>query len=564
MSRVDIASNVEEEDTKSSHGIMQSSQVWICIILVVRFVLAYLSIMQPIGELIIERGTVKNLNWFGIPEVIEEAVERETVVIEKEVEIIVDNINLEKREKDLLRNRKMIEKYRKEMQRVNQGLTSFEAIEVDEKVSEAETFKLKISGLRLTLKDEEKKLFDWNRTLAGANLAFAAALNYDGTSQVLTKALHTRAKVNFKRLIKRSFSNLSKSDLELFYASKFTQTIEKSTDDIRRNRKDAMKQLEKSSSKSIEENQFINLERLNRAQEIVFSEVEAHVDVLQNDLDISRFIDIRVKKNVQNVMDKTFLVEVPDKEEYVVESSTIATDITPTSVLSLDAIQVIIDGLVESEQADLTDKHDFATIRCGSRVIRSGSRKTSLSISETLPLFNQMLSLLRLRFYGHRAESALNPTFPKIALGQCWSFEREGTRKNLWLLTEEDKKEAENTANDPDRGVYATLAVQLSSPTRVRSVVIEHPPKEISPSWETAIREFRLVGFVDSQARGSPWLLGSFIYNVDSDRSFQEFPVNTSDENGKPLPQLSSIVLSIDSNWGAEYSCLYRFRVHGD
>jgi len=40
MSRVDIASNVEEEDTKSSHGIMQSSQVWICIILVVRFVLA--------------------------------------------------------------------------------------------------------------------------------------------------------------------------------------------------------------------------------------------------------------------------------------------------------------------------------------------------------------------------------------------------------------------------------------------------------------------------------------------------------------------------------------------
>jgi hypothetical protein len=29
------------------------------------------------------------------------------------------------------------------------------------------------------------------------------------------------------------------------------------------------------------------------------------------------------------------------------------------------------------------------------------------------------------------------------------------------------------------------------------------------------------------------------------------------------VPPLQSISLAVDSNWGYDYACLYRFRVHG-
>ena len=43
----------------------------------------------------------------------------------------------------------------------------------------------------------------------------------------------------------------------------------------------------------------------------------------------------------------------------------------------------------------------------------------------------------------------------------------------------------------------------------------------------------------------------------------QMFDVTT-DMFGNPVPKMLSVSLAIDSNWGEEYACLYRFRVHGD
>lgn len=50
----------------------------------------------------------------------------------------------------------------------------------------------------------------------------------------------------------------------------------------------------------------------------------------------------------------------------------------------------------------------------------------------------------------------------------------------------------------------------------------------------------------------------------DKDGPLQVFKVNSQDESGLPIPKLSSITLAIDSNWGGDYSCLYRFRVEGE
>ena len=63
--------------------------------------------------------------------------------------------------------------------------------------------------------------------------------------------------------------------------------------------------------------------------------------------------------------------------------------------------------------------------------------------------------------------------------------------------------------------------------------------------------------------------VGTEHYNVPAgtdQRTKPEFcllQVKTEDESGYQIPKLSSIVLAVDSNWGSEYSCLYRFRVNG-
>jgi hypothetical protein len=52
-------------------------------------------------------------------------------------------------------------------------------------------------------------------------------------------------------------------------------------------------------------------------------------------------------------------------------------------------------------------------------------------------------------------------------------------------------------------------------------------------------------------------------FNSVAKGPLQEFDVTT-DMFGTLVPKMQSVSLAIDSNWGLEYSCLYRFRVHGD
>jgi len=51
---------------------------------------------------------------------------------------------------------------------------------------------------------------------------------------------------------------------------------------------------------------------------------------------------------------------------------------------------------------------------------------------------------------------------------------------------------------------------------------------------------------------------------TDGSSPLQEFPVSRLDADGQRVPSMRSVVLAVDSNWGAEFSCLYRFRVHGE
>ena len=251
-------------------------------------------------------------------------------------------------------------------------------------------------------------------------------------------------------------------------------------------------------------------------------------------------LDLTAKRNEGDVDDG---VAVRNKEQ------ALAAGKWDVDGLSPQLVKQMIDTRLGLDIAD-GGMFDFASIRSGATVVRFGPRRTSPSLKDNLPLLNRLLASAKLRFYGHPPEAALNPTYPQNALGQCWAFEA-----GRGPLQPED--DADNTV-----GRYATLTINLAEPVQIKSVTMEHAPRDLTPTPETAIRDFRVIGYEDTDADGTPIPLGSFQYEIDGPRMLQDFEVES--EHNEALHLMKSITLAIDSNWGADYSCLYRFRVHGD
>jgi Sad1 / UNC-like C-terminal len=213
-----------------------------------------------------------------------------------------------------------------------------------------------------------------------------------------------------------------------------------------------------------------------------------------------------------------------------------------TSGPSEEAIRKIIEARMEVERADQTGRVDYASVLNGAAVIRGGERGTSPSLIDHLPVANRVAKLWSVRNHGHGPVAALTPTHPPFtALGQCWSFTEDHNPKK--------------------QSRYATLTFRLAKPVQVEAVSVEHPPQDVTDRIQTAIQNFRVVGYEFPNAEGMAWPLGSFDYRVGGDIR-QEFVAKT-EVKGEPIPVLQSISLLIDSNWGANYTCLYRFRVFG-
>ena len=176
-----------------------------------------------------------------------------------------------------------------------------------------------------------------------------------------------------------------------------------------------------------------------------------------------------------------------------------------------EALKVIAER-VEVQQADQTGKVDYASIVAGASVIRSGERSTTPSLIDSLPLWNRLMQQAHLRFYGYGPEAALTPTYPTDALGQCWAFESVSDPTTARLL--------KSKPLDDSCGEYATLTIRLGKPTQVTSVMVEHAPRERTDQVESAIKDFRVIGYEDGEAAGAPWPLGSFRYDIGKPRSF--------------------------------------------
>ncbi|XP_037546279.1 SUN domain-containing protein 1-like [Nematolebias whitei] len=190
-----------------------------------------------------------------------------------------------------------------------------------------------------------------------------------------------------------------------------------------------------------------------------------------------------------------------------------------------DAIRLADKGICTKCERPMADKMaDFALETQGASVVSTRCSETYRIRSACVTIFGFPL------WYPSESPRTVIQGYPVLLPGKCWAF----------------------------HGVQGTLVISLSHPIRVTHVTLDHLPRYNSPTGriDSAPKDFEVYGMKNDTEEGT--LLGTFTYDENGE-STQTF------ELLKPSDTVYRFVeLRVLSNWGhIEYTCLYRFRVHG-
>ena len=109
---------------------------------------------------------------------------------------------------------------------------------------------------------------------------------------------------------------------------------------------------------------------------------------------------------------------------------------------------------------------------------------------------------------------------------------------------------------DSSGGSDVYLTISLYVPIVVTEVTIEHISHELSLDWKSAPKDFVVYGSNDKSFNHDIFVLGTNMFD-DKGKTLQTF------EMIKTQKTFKFVKFVIQSNYGAEYTCLYRVRVHG-
>nr|XP_033819864.1 SUN domain-containing protein 1 isoform X9 [Geotrypetes seraphini] len=205
-------------------------------------------------------------------------------------------------------------------------------------------------------------------------------------------------------------------------------------------------------------------------------------------------------------------------------SDTIASTVTAgMSGITEEEARIIVNNALKLYSQDRIGIVDFALESGGGSIL-------STRCSETYETKTALMSLFGIPLW-YFSQSPRVVIQPDIYPGNCWAF----------------------------KGSQGYLVVRLSMMIYPSGFTVEHIPKTLSPTGNitSAPKDFAVYGLEDEyQEEGK--LLGQFMYNQDGE-PLQTFPMTV--ENEDPF---QIVELRVFSNWGHnEYTCLYRFRVHG-
>ncbi|XP_035195664.1 SUN domain-containing protein 1 isoform X12 [Oxyura jamaicensis] len=185
--------------------------------------------------------------------------------------------------------------------------------------------------------------------------------------------------------------------------------------------------------------------------------------------------------------------------------------------------QIIVNNALKLYSQDKTGMVDFALESGGGSIL-------STRCSETYETKTALISLFGIPLW-YFSQSPRVVIQPDMYPGNCWAF----------------------------KGSEGYLVVRLSMKIYPTAFTMEHIPKTLSPSGNitSAPRNFSVYG-LDDEYQEEGVLLGQYVYDQEGE-PLQMFPVMEKSNNVFQI-----VELRILSNWGhPEYTCLYRFRVHG-
>ncbi|XP_065501351.1 SUN domain-containing protein 1 isoform X2 [Caloenas nicobarica] len=186
-------------------------------------------------------------------------------------------------------------------------------------------------------------------------------------------------------------------------------------------------------------------------------------------------------------------------------------------------VQVIVNNALKLYSQDKTGMVDYALESAGGSIV-------STRCSETFETQTALMSLFGIPLW-YFSQSPRVVIQPDMYPGNCWAF----------------------------KGSQGYLVVRLAIKIYPTAFTLEHIPKAVALTGNitSALKNFAVYG-LDDEYQEEGKLLGQYVYD-EAGEPLQTFPVMENSENAFQV-----VELRIFSNWGhVEYTCLYRFRVHG-
>ncbi|XP_041033745.1 SUN domain-containing protein 2-like isoform X1 [Carcharodon carcharias] len=268
----------------------------------------------------------------------------------------------------------------------------------------------------------------------------------------------------------------------------------------------------------------VEAEVLKLVHRLLFGSSQDSTAVSSEQALISQFVNHKDLEALLHELEKKILASLSQNHGQIAEQNSATVRAMLAGAGITEEVENIVQRALKLYSADQIGMVDYALESAGASVI-------STRCSETFETKTALLSLFGVPLWYH-SQSPRAVIQPDVHPGNCWAF----------------------------KGSQGFVVIQLAAQIRPTSFTLEHIPKSVAlhGSISSAPRDFFVYG-LDEEIREEGLLLGQYTYDQDGD-SIQTFQVQN-----KEFGAFQVIELRVNSNWGhPEYTCLYRFRVHGE
>ncbi|KAH8272798.1 hypothetical protein KR018_000050 [Drosophila ironensis] len=200
-----------------------------------------------------------------------------------------------------------------------------------------------------------------------------------------------------------------------------------------------------------------------------------------------------------------------------------------------EEVRQIVKTVLAIYDADKTGLVDFALESAGGQILSTRCTESYQTKSAQISVFG-----IPLWYPTNTPRVAISPN---VQPGECWAFQGfPGFLKTLLTIS------------------FPKTVLKLNSLVYVTGFTLEHIPRSLSPTGriDSAPRNFTVWG-LEHEKDHEPVLFGEYEY-LDNGASLQYFAIQNIDIK-RPY---DIVELRIETNHGQpNYTCLYRFRVHG-